>query len=244
MGQPTHDRRRVPDDLPPAAGQLGPRAAAEPRTTDRLAMHRILLVEDSPDLAFGLQRNLEMDGHAVSVATKASQAMALATAERPDLIVLDLGLPDRDGYSVLDELRTRGVQVPVLILSARNLEADKLQGFRLGADDYVTKPFSIMELLARISALLRRAPREPAPLASGAAAAPTALSDEELHERFGLTARQVAVARLLGEGFSNAEIAQQLSVSYFTARNHTEQVLAKLNVPSRAAVGAVLFGRG
>jgi DNA-binding response OmpR family regulator len=97
--------------------------------------------------------------------------MALATAERPDLIVLDLGLPDRDGYSVLDELRTRGVQVPVLILSARNLEADKLQGFRLGADDYVTKPFSIMELLARISALLRRAPRAPAAPANGAAAA-------------------------------------------------------------------------
>jgi DNA-binding response OmpR family regulator len=208
-------------------------------------MHRILLVEDSPDLAYGLQRNLEMDGYEVSLATKAMQALALATAENPDLIVLDLGLPDRDGYSVLEELRKRGNQSPVLILSARNLEADKLQGFRLGADDYVTKPFSIMELLARISALLRRAPRAVPAAANGAGGgAAVALSDDDLRERFGLTARQIAVARLLGEGCSNAEIAQRLSVSYFTARNHTEQVLGKLGVATRAAVGAVLFGQG
>jgi DNA-binding response OmpR family regulator len=207
-------------------------------------MHRILLVEDSPDLAYGLQRNLEMDGYEVSLATKAMQVMALATTDNPDLIVLDLGLPDRDGYSVLEELRNRGIQTPVLILSARNLEADKLQGFRLGADDYVTKPFSVMELLARISALLRRAPRAvPAGAAAGGAPAPVTLSDDDLRERFGLTARQIAVARLLGEGYSNAEIAQQLSVSYFTARNHTEQVLGKLGVATRAAVGAVLFGQ-
>jgi DNA-binding response OmpR family regulator len=204
-------------------------------------MHRILLVEDSPDLAFGLQRNLEMDGYQVSLATKAIHALALATSERPDLIVLDLGLPDRDGYSVLEELRRRGSEAPVLILSARNLESDKLQGFRLGADDYVTKPFSVMELLARISALLRRATSNGNGSAPPAPAAPTQLSDEALRERFGLTARQIAVARLLGEGYSNAEIAQQLSVSYFTARNHTEQVLGKLGVATRAAVGSVLY---
>jgi len=208
-------------------------------------MHRILLVEDSPDLAFGLQRNLEMDGYEVSLATKGIHALALATSENPDLIVLDLGLPDRDGYSILEELRKRGNASPVLILSARNLEADKLQGFRLGADDYVTKPFSVMELLARISALLRRAPKAVAVASNGdgGVPAPAALSDDDLRERFGLTARQIAVARLLGEGYSNAEIAQQLSVSYFTARNHTEQVLGKLGVGTRAAVGAVLFGQ-
>jgi DNA-binding response OmpR family regulator len=208
-------------------------------------MYRILVVEDSHDLAYGLQRNLELDGYQVSLATKAAHVLALATAEKPHLILLDLGLPDRDGYSVLQELRQRGIETPVLILSARNLEADKLQGFRLGADDYVTKPFSIMELLARISALLRRAPRAAAE-ANGAGSAPMALalSDEDLRTRFGLTARQTAVARLLGEGCSNAEIAQRLSVSYFTARNHTEQVLGKLGVGTRAAVGAVLYGRG
>ena len=208
-------------------------------------MPRILLVEDSPDLAYGLQHNLELDGYQVVLATKAMQALALATSEDPDLVVLDLGLPDRDGYSVLQELRSRGSVSPVLILSARNLEADKLQGFRLGADDYVTKPFSIMELLARISALLRRVGRadEPQHPGNGNGAQATQLSDAELRDRYGLTARQIAVARLIGEGCSNAEIAQRLSVSYFTARNHAEQVLAKLGVSTRAAVGASLFGK-
>jgi DNA-binding response OmpR family regulator len=207
-------------------------------------MSHILLVEDSYDLALGLQRNLELDGYRVSLATRGAHALALATAESPDLVVLDLGLPDRDGYSVLQTLRERGSECPVLILSARSLESDKLQGFRLGADDYVTKPFSIMELLARISALLRRAARPVAPWGGeGASAPPAALSDDDLRSRFGLTARQIAVARLLGEGCSNAEIARRLSVSYFTARNHTEQVLGKLGVPARAAVGAVLFGQ-
>ncbi|HEY7770192.1 response regulator [Longimicrobium sp.] len=210
-------------------------------------MSRILLVEDSPDLAEGLQRNLEMDGYEVSLAMKGAHALALATSDKPDLIVLDLGLPDRDGYSVLEELRTRGATCPVLILSARSLEADKLQGFRLGADDYVTKPFSVMELLARISALLRRARAAAAPAAAPGAAEvpkPAPLADEALRERFGLTARQIAVTRLLGEGYSNAEIAKQLSVSYFTARNHVEQVLSKLGVSTRAAVGSILYGQG
>jgi DNA-binding NarL/FixJ family response regulator len=101
-----------------------------------------------------------------------------------------------------------------------------------------------MELLARISALLRRA------RGAGSAAAPAAdaqpgapLDDAELKERFGLTARQIAVARLLSEGCSNAEIAKRLEMSYFTARNHTEQVLLKLGVSSRAAVGAIMYGK-
>ena len=217
-------------------------------------MSRILVVEDSLDIAEGLQRSLEYDGYQVSLATKAAHALAVATSDKPELIVLDLGLPDRDGYAVLQELRERGVQTPVLILSARREEADKLQGFRLGADDYVTKPFSILELMARISALLRRAkPAAPAPAAApsgnGAGAAaetprPGPLSDEALKERFGLTARQIEVVRLLAEGCSNAEIAQRLEMSYYTARNHTEQVLGKLGVSSRAAVGALLYGQG
>lgn len=205
-------------------------------------MSRILIVEDSPDLADALERNLRLDGYEVEVGRRAAQAMPLVASMKPDLVILDLGLPDRDGYSVLQDLRDRGNNCPVLILSARNLEADKLQGFRLGADDYVTKPFSIMELLARISALLRRVTVAAVPAAS-VASAPAAITDEDLHERYGLTARQTAVARLLAEGCSNAEIAQRLSVSYFTARNHTEQVLTKLGVSSRAAVGAVLFGK-
>jgi DNA-binding response OmpR family regulator len=201
--------------------------------------YRILVVEDSPDLAEALQRNLTLDGYEVTVATRAAQVLPLVASSTPDLAILDLGLPDRDGYTVLRDLRERGRSFPVLILSARNLEADKLQGFQMGADDYVTKPFSVLELLARISALLRRA----SATAPAAAAAPVGLTDEVLTERFGLTSRQTAVARLLAEGCSNAEIARRLSVSYFTARNHTEQVLTKLGVSSRAAVGAVVFGQ-
>ena len=207
----------------------------------------ILLVEDNLDLADGLQRNLEVEGYRVRVATRASEALALAAVEPPGLMVLDLGLPDRDGFYVLRELRERGCASPVLILSARGLEEDKVQGFRLGADDYVTKPFGVMELLARVAALLRRAAANGNGNGSTHGDAPArdaTLSDEELRERFGLTARQVTVARLLGEGCSNAEIAERLFVSVFTARNHTEQVLAKLGVSNRARVGAVLRGHG
>ena len=200
------------------------------------------MVEDTPEFAEAIERHLTLDGHEVLLATRAQEALLRATHEQPELVVLDLGLPDRDGYHVLRELRGRGNQCPVLILSARSLEADKLEGFRLGADDYVTKPFSAMELLARISALLRRS--RPAPVVQvGAATGIRALDDAELRERYGLTERQVEVTRLVAEGCTNGEIANRLGVSYFTARNHTEQVLAKLGVSSRAAVGALLYDR-
>lgn len=203
-------------------------------------MSRILVVEDNHDILESLQNNLETDGYEVFVATRAAQALPLAAGQSPDLVILDIELPDGDGFHVLQQLRSRGNSCPVLILSARSLEADKLQGFRLGADDYMTKPFSIMELLARISALLRRA-AGPAIAEPTRAAAP--LSDAELRERYGLTARQITVARLVSEGCSNAEIAQRLEMSYFTARNHTEQIILKLGVPNRAAIGAIIYGK-
>jgi DNA-binding response OmpR family regulator len=209
-------------------------------------MSRILVVEDTLEIAESLQQHLEDEGHEVALATKAAHALALATSHSPELIVLDLGLPDRDGFEVLEQLRGRGDLTPVLILSARVLETDKLRGFNLGADDYVTKPFGAAELMARIAALLRRA-RRPAATAAAvpADAAParaTALDDDALRERFGLTARQVDVVRLLGEGHTNAEIAERLGVSFYTVRTHTEHILAKLGVSSRAAVGALLYG--
>lgn len=119
-------------------------------------MKRILIVEDNVDLASGLRRNLEVEGHKATVAGTAAAAIETAMRESPDLLVLDLGLPDRDGYYVLEQLRSRGCSAPVLILSARGLEADKVRGFRLGADDYVTKPFAMDELLARLRAMSRR----------------------------------------------------------------------------------------
>jgi DNA-binding response OmpR family regulator len=203
---------------------------------------RILVVEDTSAYAEALQQTLELEGHTVLLAGRAVEALARARAEPPDLVLLDLGLPDKDGYHVLKELRTRGLDCPVLILSARTLEADKVEGFRLGADDYVTKPFGAMELLARISALLRRSRRAAtAPVSEPSAGAIRVLEDRELKERFGLTDRQIAVARLMAEGCTNAELAARLSLSFFTARNHAEQVMLKLDVANRAAVAQMLL---
>ncbi len=120
-------------------------------------MKRILIVEDNRDLAYGLRNNLEIEGYEVEVAEDGVKGLARALAGRPDLVILDLMLPELDGYRVLRRLREEGMQVPVLILTARGEEADKVLGFRLGADDYVTKPFGLLELMARIAALLRRA---------------------------------------------------------------------------------------
>jgi len=123
---------------------------------------RILVVEDDADLARGLRANLEIEGHEVRVAGDGHRALEEARrAPAPDLVVLDLMLPGLDGLRVLTELRKSDPATPVLILTAKQTEGDKVRGLRLGADDYVTKPFGLMELLARIEALLRRrgAPR-------------------------------------------------------------------------------------
>jgi len=120
-------------------------------------MTRILVVEDNANLAYGLATSLELEGHEVEVVEDGAAGLARARDGVPDLVILDLMLPEMDGYRVLKALREAGSEVPVLILTARGEEADKVLGFRLGADDYVTKPFGLLELLARVSALLRRA---------------------------------------------------------------------------------------
>jgi two-component system alkaline phosphatase synthesis response regulator PhoP len=117
---------------------------------------RILIIEDNEDLAFGLRNNLEIEGYDVELATDGRSGLNHAREFQPDLIVLDLMLPSLDGYRVLRELRQDGNTVPVVILTARTEEADKIRGFRLGADDYVTKPFGILELIARVEAVRRR----------------------------------------------------------------------------------------
>jgi two-component system alkaline phosphatase synthesis response regulator PhoP len=120
---------------------------------------RILVVEDNANLAFGLSTSLELEGHQVVVARDGAAGLRAAREHGPDLVILDLMLPEMDGYRVLKALREEGREVPVLILTARGAESDKVLGFRLGADDYVTKPFGLLELLARVTALLRRAGR-------------------------------------------------------------------------------------
>jgi len=121
---------------------------------------RILVVEDNRDLAYGLRNNLEIEGYVVEVAEDGRTGLELARTRRPDLMILDLMLPELDGYQVLQRLRDEGFDLPVLILTARGEEADKVQGFRLGADQYVTKPFGLLELLARVERLLDRAGQE------------------------------------------------------------------------------------
>ncbi|MBA3847711.1 MAG: response regulator transcription factor [Planctomycetes bacterium] len=117
----------------------------------------ILLVEDDARMALGLTRILESDGFQVIAAGDGAAALHLATERRHDLVILDAMLPRLDGFSVVRELRTRGDRSPVLMLTAKGAEADKVRGLELGADDYITKPFGVPELLARVRAQLRRA---------------------------------------------------------------------------------------
>jgi DNA-binding response OmpR family regulator len=128
---------------------------------------RILIVEDNRNLAHGLRTNLEFEGHTADVAEDGAAGLALARGRAHDLILLDLMLPEPDGFRVLETIRAEGVETPVLVLTARGDEADKVRGLRNGADDYVTKPFALRELLARVGALLRRSKPTPGQLAFG-----------------------------------------------------------------------------
>jgi two-component system alkaline phosphatase synthesis response regulator PhoP len=117
---------------------------------------RILVIEDSPDLAGGIAENLRFDGYEVRIAADGPSGLAAAREWPADLVILDLMLPLMDGYDVLRALRNGGSRVPVIILSARAEESDKIRGFRLDADQYVTKPFGVLELLERVRSLLRK----------------------------------------------------------------------------------------
>ena len=119
-------------------------------------MAHIVIIEDEPDLAMGLRDNLEFEKHTVAHALNGEEGIALVAQQPPDLVLLDIMLPDIDGFEVCRRLRAAGHTMPILILSARSQEVDKVRGLELGADDYVTKPFSLRELLARITAALRR----------------------------------------------------------------------------------------
>ena len=116
----------------------------------------ILVVEDDEDMLLGVRHNLEFEGYEVMSATGGHEALQKIQKLTPDLILLDVMLPELNGFEVLRELRVTHPRLPVIVLTSKSLEADKLQGFRLGADDFMTKPFSIQELLARVQAVLRR----------------------------------------------------------------------------------------
>jgi len=119
-------------------------------------MARILIVEDEPDIALGLQQDLLLEGYDVEVVHDGERAVERADQGAVDLVLLDVMLPHKDGFAVCRELRRSGKRMPIILLTARTHEAEKVLGLELGADDYITKPFSPMELRARIKAALRR----------------------------------------------------------------------------------------
>ncbi len=121
-----------------------------------MQLQKILIVEDEPDMALGLRDNFEYEGYEVAVAADGQQGLDQAIRDNPDLIILDVMLPKVSGLDVCRHLRSKGVDLPIIMLTARGQEIDKIVGLEMGADDYVTKPFSIKELLARVRAHLRR----------------------------------------------------------------------------------------
>jgi len=121
---------------------------------------KVLIIEDEPNMVVGLKDSCEYEGYEVAVARDGKEGLEKASKEKPDIILLDVMLPLMSGLDVCRTLRSRGIETPILMLTARSQELDKVVGLEVGADDYVTKPFSIKELLARIRAHLRRAAKQ------------------------------------------------------------------------------------
>ncbi|HET8865109.1 MAG TPA: response regulator transcription factor [Gracilimonas sp.] len=118
---------------------------------------KVLVVEDEPSLIFTLRDTLESEGYDVVVSEEGTQALEMVKEHKPDIMILDIMLPGKSGYDIMEELRKNKYTFPVIMLTAKDQEPDKVKGLSLGADDYITKPFGVKELLARIEARLRRA---------------------------------------------------------------------------------------
>jgi DNA-binding response OmpR family regulator len=128
-----------------------------------VARRRILVVEDDPSISLGLRINLEAEGFEVLAAEDGESGLDAARSAHPDLVILDVMLPKMNGFQVLQAIRREGLTMPIIVLSARSAEMDKVTGLELGAEDYVAKPFSLAELLARVRAALRRVRGQEAP---------------------------------------------------------------------------------
>src|SRR5215472_3230111 len=126
---------------------------------DAASKRRVLVVEDDESIMLGLRINLEGEGYEVLCAEDGERGLAMARGEQPDLVILDVMLPKLNGFQVLQAIRREGFAMPIIVLSARTGEMDKVTGLELGAEDYVAKPFSLAELLARVRVALRRGPR-------------------------------------------------------------------------------------
>ena len=187
----------------------------------------ILLIEDEPAMVLGLTDSLTFEGFRVVSAARGQQGVEIARAEKPDLVILDLMLPDTNGYEVCADLRRLSRTMPILILSARSQETDKIRGLDAGADDYVTKPFSIGELVARVRAIFRRVERTSSAtdvLSLGAATVNLAgHSLERKGKEFPLSFYEVELLRFLleraGQAVARDEIVEKVwGVSAINAR--------------------------
>jgi DNA-binding response OmpR family regulator len=221
-------------------------------------MTKVLIVEDDPAILRGLADNLRFEKYDVLTASDGEAGYRLQLTQNPDLIVLDLMLPRMTGLELCRRLRTEGRQIPILMLTARGEEADRVVGLDLGADDYVTKPFSVMELLARIRALLRRT--------SSAKSLPNDLSFGEVEIDFlryvarrrgktvEMTRKEFAILRLLGSRTGEVVTRDELLNEVWgvesypvtrTVDNHIAGLRAKLEAdPARPVYIRTVHGVG
>ena len=221
----------------------------------------LLVVEDDTHIRLGLCDALRAENYEVSECGDGAQALPLFRQRRPDLVILDIMLPHKSGYDLCREIRASKSRVPILILSAKGQEVDKVVGLELGADDYVTKPFSLRELLARVHALLRRA--EPGTTGSdmpdaiefGSVRIDTkALRGRRGRETFDLTPRELKVLALLfrerGNAVSRDTILNEAwGIEYYGTTRTLDQLIVKLrqkieNVPAEPTHLLTVHGHG
>lgn len=220
---------------------------------------KILIAEDEANIRQGLIATLESEGYAVTAAADGAQALRVFAQEKFDLVVLDVMMPKASGYDVCRELRARGARVPVLFLTAKGEEIDKVVGLKLGADDYVTKPFGIHELIARVEALLRRSRVGMAESAGGAAVkavftlGAAAIDRRKFSATVGgqstaLTARELKLAEVFashpGEVLTRDALLNAVwGVDYFgttrTLDQHVAQLRKKIEAQADAPVAIV-----
>ncbi len=224
------------------------------------ARRRILVLEDDAAIRRGLCDALEAAGYASIESARADTGLGLALRETYDLLLLDLVLPGGDGLSILEELRRVRPTTPVVVLTARGDESDRLRGFRLGADDYVVKPFSVRELLARVEAVLRRSPERPLDIAQVRIPGGTAQLDRrevlfDDGQRVELSQRECELLRYLasnaGRGVSREELLSrvwQLDPHGITTRTidmHVVRLREKLrDDPTHPRLIATVRGKG
>jgi two-component system OmpR family response regulator len=203
----------------------------------------ILLVEDDQELRAVVGRALEQEGFAVAGAGSGSEAMRRASAEAPSALVIDIGLPDADGRDVCQALRAQGIRSPVLFLTARDALTDRLAGFGAGGDDYLTKPFSLAELTARLRALLNRAGVDGKVTAAGLGLDPTTYEASRGERSIRLTPTEFrllgAMATQAGEPVRRRDLVRAAGPDGALVRENTIDVyLSRLRRKLRALPGA------